>query len=69
MANDRRNRPNKSRKNQSVRRKGNLQIFGNIENGDHQTSVDERKNLKKNTLGERENMLESDDITKISSKG
>ena len=40
MANDVRNRTTKSRKNQNTRRKGNLQILGNIRSGD------ERKNKK-----------------------
>ena len=35
-------------KNQNARRKGNLQILGNIRSWHHQTSGDERKNLKKN---------------------
>ena len=44
---DGRNRTTKSRKNQSARRKENLQIIGNIENRYHQTSGDERKKFLK----------------------
>ena len=36
-----------NRKNQNVRRKGNLQILGNIGNGYNQTSAGERKNIKR----------------------
>ena len=35
--NDGRNRTTKTRKNQNTRRKGNLEISGNIGNGYHQT--------------------------------
>ena len=37
--------------------KGNLQILGNIGSWHHQTSADERKNLKKSISGEQENYL------------
>ena len=56
--NDRRNRTTNSRKNQNARRKVNL--LWNI------GSRDERKFLKKNSLGEQENFS---NIAKISSKG
>ena len=42
-----RNRTTKSRKNQKARRKGNLQVLGNIGSGHSQTSGDERKNNKR----------------------
>ena len=41
---DGRNRTTKSRKDQDVRRKGNLQVLGNIGSGHHQTYEDERQN-------------------------
>ena len=44
-------------KNQNTRRKGNLPILGNIESWHHQTSGDERKNLKKSILRELESYL------------
>ena len=40
---DGRNGTTISRKNQNARRKGNLQILGNIRSGHHQTSGVERK--------------------------
>ena len=46
--------PNKE-KNQNARRKGNIQILGNIGSGHDQTNGDEGKNWKKNISGEREN--------------
>ena len=52
------NRTTKSRKNQNARRKGSLQIFGNIGSGNHQPSVDERKN-KKESLGKTREQLET----------
>ena len=39
----RKNRTTKSRKNQNARRKGNLQVLGNIRNGHSQTCGDEKK--------------------------
>ena len=48
---DRKNRTTKSRKNQNARRKGNLQIFGNIESWHPQTNGDKETNLKKNIYG------------------
>ena len=50
MIHNRRNRTIKSRKKQNARRKGNLQIFGNIGSWHHQTSWDERKKIKKEYL-------------------
>ena len=47
MTNYGRNSTTKSRKNQNARKKGNLQILGNIGNGHHQTNRDERKKLKR----------------------
>ena len=44
---DGKNRSSKSRENQNAQRKGNLQIFGNIGSGHHQTSGDERENLQR----------------------
>ena len=44
---NRRNRTTKSRKNQNARRKGKLQILGNIESGNQQNSADEIKNIKR----------------------
>ena len=41
--NNRRIKTPKSRKNQNARRKRNLQVFGNIESGHHQTSGNEKK--------------------------
>ena len=67
--NNGRNRITKSRKNQNVRRKGNLQVLGNIRSGHHQTSGDERKKLKKSISGERENYSKPNSIAGISSKG
>ena len=60
----------KSRKNQKTRRKGNLQILGNIGSGHHQSSRDEKnkKIKKKNTLREREKYLKPNFITEIKSK-
>ena len=55
MTPDGRNGTTKSRKNQNDRRKGKLQIHGNIGSGHHQTSRDERKKMKRSTSGEREN--------------
>ena len=40
---DGRIKPMKPRKNQNARRKGKLQILGNIGSGRHQINVDERK--------------------------
>ena len=54
-------------KNQNTRRKGNLQILGNIGRGLHQTTIDEKKKEKK-TIGERENYSKLNNIVKISSK-
>ena len=48
---DRKNRTNKSRKNQEAWRKRNLQIHGTIESGHRQTSGDERKKSYKCTSG------------------
>ena len=48
--NNGRNKTGKSRKNQNTRRKGNLLVPGNIESGHHQTSGDERKNIKRVSL-------------------
>ena len=45
--NDRRNRITKLGKNQIARRKGRLQVLGNIRSGHHQTSGDERKNQQR----------------------
>ena len=42
-----RNRTAKSRKNQNARRKGKLQVLGNIRRRYHQTNRDERKNKKR----------------------
>ena len=47
----RRNGTTKSRKHKNVRRKGNLQILGNLRSRHHQTSGDERKKLRKNISG------------------
>ena len=41
-------------KNQKARWKGNLQVFGNIGSGHHQTSGNERKNFLKEISGEQE---------------
>ena len=40
--NNRKSRTTQSRKNQNVRRKGELQLLGNNGNGHHQKSGDER---------------------------
>ena len=42
--NNGRNKTTKPRKSQNAQRKGNLQVFGNIVSGHHQTGEDERKN-------------------------
>ena len=44
---DRRNGTNKLKENQNARRKGNLQILGNIGSEHHQSSGDEKKKKKK----------------------
>ena len=67
-ANDGRNRTTKLRKNQNARRKGNLQIHGNIGCGHHQTSGDERKKKQKNIQGEQENYSKPNYKAEISSK-
>ena len=59
----------KSIKNQNARRKGNLQILGNIGSGHYQTSGDKRNKSKKNIPGERENYSKLNYIAEISSKG
>ena len=46
-------------KTQNTQRKGNFQILRNIGHGHHQTRGDERKKIKNNTSGERENYSKS----------
>ena len=54
---------------QNARKKGNLQILGNIGSGHHQISGNEEKNkIKKNIFGERENNTKPNYIIEISSK-
>ena len=52
---DERNWISKQGKNQNACRKGNLQIPGNIGNGHHHISGDERKKIKKSISEKREN--------------
>ena len=60
----------KSRKNLNARRKGNLQILGNIGSGHHQTSRDEKiKKIENCISGEGENKSKPNYILEISSKG
>ena len=56
----------KSIKNQ---RKGNVQILGNIGSRHHQTSVDEKKKIKKSISGERESYLKPNYIAGTVWKG
>ena len=44
MTHDRRNRTTKSKKNQNAKRKGNLQVLGNIGSGHNQISDEKEKN-------------------------
>ena len=47
VTHDRRSRTTKSSSNQNARRKGNLQILGNIGSWHHRTNRNQRKNLKR----------------------
>ena len=61
--------PNKTKKNhQNFRRKGNLQVLGNIESELYQTSGDEKR-IKKSTPGEQAKYSKRNIIAGISSKG
>ena len=62
------NRTTKPRKNQIARRKGNLQILGNIRSGNHQINGDERK-IEKEYLRRTRKLLKPNYIIEISSKG
>ena len=62
---DGRNRTTEPRKNQNDRRKGNLQILGNI--GHHQTSGDKIK-IKKEYIKRNRNYSKANHIAEISSK-
>ena len=54
---DRRNRTNKSRKNQNAKRRGNLQILLNIGSWHHQTSGDKKKTHKKRVSQEKQKTI------------
>ena len=58
-----RNGTTKSKKNLNTRRKGNVQILGNIINRHHQTRGDERKKLKKSISGKRESYSKPNYLT------
>ena len=65
--NNRMNRNAKSGKNQNIWKKGKLQVLGNIRNGHHQTSRDERKN-RKSSSDEQEKFWKPRFAIEISSK-
>ena len=57
------------KKNHNALRKVNLQVWGNIGRGQHHTSENERKKIKKRISGEREIFSKPNYIAEISLKG